>query len=432
MCVFSGVSLEVVSCALSGGVLWVLGSFGGAWVPGAGCLAVGSGTLDILNQLECAWLGLWSVWGYGPVSFGRVREAFEEPWGVVCATDGVLEGFGLEAASARRVRALDGPEALVERGRAQLEGVGDEGWGVSTAGLGGGLGVMGASTPPFLYGRGSRAVLDASPRDWVAVVGSRRVDEPGRLMAQRLGAAVVRSGRVLVSGGALGVDAAAHVGALEAGGRTVVVLGVGVDKVYPASHRGLFERVVRGGGVLLSPYVLGVGARRFHFPRRNEVMAAMSMATVVVRARRRSGSLYTADAAARYGRAVFAVPADAAAGQGQGGNALLTRGALALVSAESVGGLLDRALEGALPAGVDLGPVQGRLTGVLEPVSKPAAPVFEGDAGEVVGRLEGSGATVDVLVRQLGWPSARVGAALLELELSGAVVRQVGGAYQLV
>jgi DNA processing protein len=174
------------------------------------------------------------------------------------------------------------------------------------------------------------------PTARVAVVGARLADEYGLDVARALAAGLARAGVSVVSGGARGIDAAAHEGALEAGGHTVAVLGTGVDRVYPAGHRDLFERIVEAGGALLSELPDGTRAWKSSFPRRNRIVSGMSDAVVVVRAGEKSGALITAEWARSQGVPLFAVPGDVRDELSRGPLALLRRGARLAASAEDV------------------------------------------------------------------------------------------------
>ncbi|MEL6180221.1 MAG: DNA-processing protein DprA, partial [Myxococcota bacterium] len=297
-----------------------------------------------------AWLGLWRHGGYAPASFARARAHMPTAGAVLAEGEHCwVEQLGLSSEAVGRLHGIkrqvsrgsaraDGFEAwLAAEGAAELEGLGPDGW-VLVLGDRRWDGVLEAmpSPPPFVFGQGARVLLEGPLSSRVAVVGSRRVSDGALAHTRAVSRAIVEAGGVVVSGGALGVDGAAHQGALEAQGRTVVVLAVGLDRLYPRSHRRLFGQVVEQGGALLTPFPLGVGAKRYHFPRRNTLMASMSVATIVIRARARSGSLMTAQDAARMGRMVGVVPGDVGLEETEGSNHLLTVGGYPLVSAASV------------------------------------------------------------------------------------------------
>jgi DNA processing protein len=175
-----------------------------------------------------------------------------------------------------------------------------------------------------------------APRARVALVGARLTDEYGADLARELAAGLARAGVSVVSGGARGVDAAAHEGALSAGGHTVAVLGTGVDVVYPAEHRDLFERIVAAGGALVSEQPDGTCGWKGNFPRRNRIISGMSDAVVVVRAGERSGALVTASWARSQGVPVLAVPGDVRDPLSAGALRLLREGARVAASAQDV------------------------------------------------------------------------------------------------
>jgi DNA processing protein len=179
-----------------------------------------------------------------------------------------------------------------------------------------------------------RGTLGAARR--VALVGSRLADEYGVDVAREIAAGLARAGVSVVSGGALGIDAAAHEAALEAGGHTVVVLATGVDVAYPARHLELFDRVLAAGGALVSEQPDGTRAHPRLFPRRNRIVSGLSEAVVVVRAAERSGALITAAWARAQGVPVLAVPGDVRDPLSAGPIALLRSGARVAASAEDV------------------------------------------------------------------------------------------------
>ena len=230
-----------------------------------------------------------------------------------------------------------------------------------------------ADPPPVLFLRG-RAELLSTP--CITIVGARKATARARDFARRLASAIARSGYTVVSGMAFGIDGCAHVGALDAGGGTIAVLGRGPDRAYPASHGRLFRDIV-AGGLVVSEFLPGTPALPHHFPRRNRVLAALGQAVVVVEASRRSGSLITVEHALDLGIDVYAVPGPVDQAACEGSNALLADGARPLVSVErfleelGVGSssaserLRPGGAEGLLLLGLDRGPVHVEELAVL-------------------------------------------------------------------
>jgi DNA processing protein len=239
----------------------------------------------------------------------------------------------------------------------------------------------------------------------VAVVGARATDEYGRDMARRLARGLARAGVSVLSGGALGVDAAAHEGALEAGGHTVAVLGCGVDVTYPASHRDLFARILARGGALLSEQPDGHEAAPWDFPRRNRLVAALSDAVVVVRAGARSGALITAEQARALGVPLLAVPGDADQPLAAGPIGLLRSGAAVAADAADVLRLL------------------GLAPGQQATLPLPELPA-EGAA--LLRALGAAPRHADELARAAGLAPGAALAALLGLELAGLAEQHPG------
>jgi DNA processing protein len=190
-----------------------------------------------------------------------------------------------------------------------------------------------ADPPPYLIARGS---LEPNDTACVAVVGARAASEAGLRMAQRLGFELAAHGFVVVSGLARGIDGAAHRGALEAGGRTVAVLGCGIDVAYPPEHRGLAESIVEHRGAVLSELPLGTAPLPENFPSRNRILSGLALGVVVVEAAEKSGSLITARMALEQDRQVFAVPGSPLGGKTRGSNRLLREGAVLVDCVEDV------------------------------------------------------------------------------------------------
>ncbi len=262
--------------------------------------------------------------------------------------------------------------------------------------------------PPLLFYRGNPGLL---PTPAVTVVGSRRSTPYGRRVAETLAAALSRRGVVVVSGLALGIDGAAHRGALEAGGDTIAVLGSGVDLIQPSSHRALGQRVAREG-LLLSEFLPGEPAQAHHFPRRNRILAALGAAVVVVEAGGRSGAFITVEHALDLGRDVYAVPGPVDSRQSAGCNRLLQQGAYVVTSVR------DFAQELELPdAGV---PTPETVASMPEP--RRLTPV----ARQVWKALDDRPVRIEELTHVTRLDSASVLAVLTELEVGGWVAQEAG------
>jgi DNA processing protein len=253
--------------------------------------------------------------------------------------------------------------------------------------------------PPVLWVRGRIDVL-TSPA--IAVVGSRAASPYGLEMAKRLAGDLAAAGVVIVSGLARGVDSAAHVAALRSNGRTIGVLGCGLDRVYPAEHRDLAADMTTRGAVV-SEFPIGVPPLPHHFPLRNRIISGLSRAVVVVEAAEKSGALITASAALEQGREVMVVPGPASAGRNRGGHLLIRDGARLVESADDILGEMTAPLSGAGAESVS-DPDLDRL---------PKVAAF----------------TVDEVAEATGEPANVVLSWLLDLELTGKIQRIGGGRF---
>jgi DNA processing protein len=255
----------------------------------------------------------------------------------------------------------------------------------------------------FLRGEAAPELLSRSA---VAIVGARACSPYGAQIARMLGRELAAAGLVVVSGLARGVDGEAHRGALEAGGATVGVLGCGIDRDYPAAHRGLARRIGESG-VVVSEYAPGVEPAPWRFPARNRIIAGLCAATVVVEARESSGALITADLALEEGREVFACPGEITSALSAGSNALLRLGATPLTAARDV--LESFGIEETAARAIELA----------------------GSAEAVLQGLRDAAASADELARATGLDAAELAVALSELELAGLAV-QADGVYRAV
>lgn len=272
-------------------------------------------------------------------------------------------------------------------------------------------------------------VVGRLPDAMVAIVGARSSDPYGLALARRLAMDCVARGLAVVSGGAEGCDHAAHVGALDAGGSTVVVLPAGHDHLYPKRHRGLFERIVASGGALVSPFAPETPVSRYRFLARNEVIADLAYGVIVVRARLRSGSLSTARAAFALGRPVATVPGAIGEALSEGCHALLEEGAVPMVGPRALNRWLDRPDGRATPW-----PVSARGQPAPWPRDSQTAPPLGSDpaaAGVVrVVRAE-PGLDLDTIAVRTGLPISALAAIVLDLEIEGSLERWPGGRYAL-
>jgi DNA processing protein len=277
--------------------------------------------------------------------------------------------------------------------------------------------------PPALWRRGDWRDDDAVA---VAVVGSRRPSPYGRLMAEQFGRELSRVGATVVSGLARGIDGIAHRAALDAGGRTIAVLGCGIDRYYPEEHRSLQEAIGRQGAVL-TEFPLGAPPLAHHFPRRNRVISGLSLGVVVVEAGERSGSLITARLALEQGREVFAVPGNLGAGGSVGTNRLIKAGATLVEGIDDILSAVAAQLE-RRPA-VDSSPTghapRARIAAGTRPVTEPLTT----DEGALIEHVGSEPRHMDELAVRSGRPVQQVAVLLLSMELKGAVRQLPGNFY---
>lgn len=258
-------------------------------------------------------------------------------------------------------------------------------------------------SPPVLYLRG-----DIIPEDnWaIAIVGTRRVTAYGRQVTEEISSSLAHEGLTIISGLARGVDAIAHSSALQAGGRTIAVLGNGVDRIYPSEHRRLAERIIQSGS-LISDYPPGTPPDAINFPPRNRIISGLAMAVVIIEAGEKSGALITASFAADQGREVFAVPGNINAPQSVGTNRLIQQGAHPYLGVRDILETLS-----------------------LQMISEQrvARKILPTDAMEVklLSLLANEPLHVDDISNQSAMPISVVTSTLALMELKG-MVRQVGG-----
>jgi DNA processing protein len=336
----------------------------------------------VVDPERLAALALSFVSGIGPARFRELRRAHPTARAALAAA----------AAPALAERAIDRARSAVAAAHAAGAGVaesGDAEYPASLDDL--------DDPPPHLWYLGDPSIVGASAPPAVAIVGTRRTTAYGERVTAELATALARAGATIVSGMALGIDAAAHRAALQAGGRTVAVLGTGVDVPYPAAHRTLHTEIARTG-LVVSEQPVGARAGPGAFPRRNRIIAALASATIVVEAGARSGALITASHALDLGRTVAAVPGPIDVPQAAGSNELVRDGAVVIASVADALALL----------------------GLHGPPAR-RGPTFDGDERIVWDALSVPAPDLDVLTARTALPTRVCLAALTNLELAGAV-----------
>ncbi|MFQ6066952.1 MAG: DNA-processing protein DprA [bacterium] len=261
--------------------------------------------------------------------------------------------------------------------------------------------------PPFLlYLRGR---LEKEDADALALVGTRRATVYGKLTARRLARDLAREGVTVVSGMARGIDTEAHRGALEAGGRTIAVLGCGVDTVYPPENRGLMEEIIKKGAVV-SEFSLGEEPDAPHFPQRNRIISGLSKGVLVVEAPLKSGALITANFALDQGRDVFAVPGNINNPNSHGTNLLIKEGAKLVESVEDVLEELNFS----------------ELVQLKKERIKTENLSLSSEEAEIFNLLKEEPSHIDLLVKLSRFPASKVGELLMRLQIK-SLVRELPG-----
>jgi DNA processing protein len=264
--------------------------------------------------------------------------------------------------------------------------------------------------PALLYVRGDYRREDELA---IAIVGSRKTSPYGRWFTEKIGQDLARHGVTVVSGMARGIDSVAHQGALQEGGRTIAVLGCGVDVIYPSENRNLFYQIIEHGAVF-SEFPMGSPPEGGHFPRRNRIISGLSIGVVIVQASAESGSLITASYALEQGREVFAVPGNVGAEGSRGTNQLIKEGAKLVESSEDI-------LEEILP----------QWSREKETVQKARTPVPDLTEEEKIlyNLLGETPSHIDAIIRESQLDPGKVSSLLLNLELKGLISQWPGKCF---
>lgn len=355
------------------------------------------------------WVALSLVPGVGSVLFKRLLELFERPEEVFRAP--LKELLQVEGVGEKVVREIQKgpPEKGVEKELRLLQEVGGRILTIQDSLYPRRLKEI-YDPPPVLYTRGEIKGEDDLA---LSIVGSRKTSPYGRWITEKISEEIARHGVTIVSGLARGIDSVAHIGAIAGGGRTLAVLGCGVDVVYPPENRTLYRQVIDHGAVL-SEFPMGSPPEGMHFPRRNRIISGLSIGVVVIQASARSGSLITADYAIEQGREVFAIPGNIGADGSRGTNRLIKEGAKLVESSEDI-------LEEILPQ-------WKREKESLLKVPSPEEGLPMEEKG-IYQRLGDSPLHIDEIIRESRLDPGKVSSLLMNLEIKGLVVQWPGKCF---
>jgi DNA processing protein len=372
---------------------------------------------------DAYWLAMRRVRGVGPRIARLLLDGFKSPDLIFAARESDLVQTGIPRPTAHNIATFSDFDPI-EKELCELPRIGARLVRWSDAEYPANLRQI-ADPPPYFFLRGA---LDGADPKSIAVVGARAASDAGRRMAQRLGLEFAARDFMVVSGLARGIDSEAHQGALDGGGRTVAVMGCGIDVIYPPENRKLAEAIVAGGGGIISELPVGTPPVAENFPTRNRLISGLCLGVVIVEAAEKSGSLITARMALEQNRQVFAVPGSPLTGRTRGSNRLLKEGARLVDCVEDV-------VE-------ELAPQLGTVTARVKPEPEesigeetvPATGVIEpNETNDILVQLKGSERLhVDSIIEGTGLNAQTVLKLLLELELGGLVSQHPGKLFSLI
>ncbi len=370
----------------------------------------------LVKERAC-WLAWSHITGIGPVLLKRLQQHFgtlTAAWEASPAQLREVEGFGFQTVEVVvKERSRLHPEKLLQ----QHEQENLNFWTPADIAEYPRLLLETPSPPPVLYYRGEVQLQENQGiTPLVGIVGTRNPSEYGKIWTRKISAALARNGFTVVSGLAEGIDTEAHQGCLAAGGRTIAVLGTGVDVVYPPRNQELYKQIL-AQGLVLSEFPTGTPPDRSHFPQRNRIIAGLCRAVLVMEAPTKSGALITARFANDFGRDVYVLPGSLDNSRSLGCLGLLSKGAQVILSE---GHLLE--MLRAMPQ-LDL----------LEPMQKSeqlSLPQLEPELKLVLEAIALEAMPFDLIVQQTGYSTGAVSSALLQLELMGLVSQLAGMRYQ--
>ncbi|MHC0063131.1 DNA-processing protein DprA [Nostoc sp. UIC 10890] len=363
------------------------------------------------------WLAWAQISGIGPVLLRRLQQHFgtlATAWNATKAQLGEVEGFGLQTLEkVVQQRSRLQPEQLFTKHQQENSHF----WTPADANYPRLL-LETPSPPPILYYRGEVELQEnLGQKPLVGIVGTRQPSEYGIRWTRQISTALAKNGFTVVSGMAEGIDTESHSAAMKAGGRTIAVLGTGVDVIYPHKNRDLYQQILTAG-LVVSEYPTKTPPDRTHFPRRNRIIAGLSRAILVIEAPLKSGALITATYANEFGRDVYALPGRLDDYPSQGCLKLLSQGASFILKE------LDELLKmlGAIPQldGVEASIAPEQLS--LPSLSPELQRVMDAFASEAL--------PFDFIVQQTSMAAGSVSSALLQLELMGFVSQLPGMRYQ--
>lgn len=366
--------------------------------------------MDTTREESALWLALSRIHGLGRVGFKRLAEHFPQPTlAFEASEDELARVVGLEKPAIEGILSFAGWEGI-EREVSQLSAADIAIVPYTDRRYPSRLRTIN-DPPPVLYLKGQ---LEPEDDRAVAIVGSRSASEYGLRTTRKLATRLAQLGFTVVSGMARGIDGAAHRAALEAHGRTIAVLGSGVDVVYPPEHERLYREISARGGVI-SELPCGTQPLSYNFPSRNRLISGLSIGVIVVEATEKSGSLITAALAAEQGREVFAVPGEAGASRSRGTHRLIRDGARLVESAEDV-------IEEVAP--------QLTAGAGIRPNGPSLPPDVTGESRAVFDLLSESSIQIDELIQRSGLTPARISELLLDLEMRGLVEQLPGKRFR--
>jgi len=381
------------------------------------------------SSVDAYWLALRRVAGLGPRTAKLLLEKFGPAERIFAASQSEIESAGVGSRVANALAQFRNFEPL-DRELCELPHLGarlvrwtDEDYPPNLRQI--------ADPPPYLFVRGSTPLIE---RRMVAVVGARAASDAGKRMAERIGLELAAKGFTVVSGLARGIDGCAHQGALDADGRTIAVLGCGIDVVYPPEHRKLADSIIEKNGALMTELPLGMEPMGENFPARNRILSGLCLGVVIVEAAEKSGSLITARMALEQNRQVFAVPGSPLTGKTRGSNRLIRDGAILVECVDDIIDELKPQLADPAVAPTPPNPAETPAPSRIVQRQAVAEPVEESitEANAIMMQLKTSQKLhVDAIIEACGLDARIVLRLLLELELKGLVAQHPGKLFSL-